>query len=80
MQFKVCQSFVKMEEIVVVFKTIDILSSFGWYNICGRSQDRVAHLFNAAGEEAPTFAIFEQTIKQIFLSEGEASYQKKNSN
>jgi len=40
------------------------------YSIHGRSQDRVAHLFIAAGEEAPTFAVVEQTIKQIFLPEG----------
>ena len=46
------------------------------YSIRGRSQDRVAHLFIAAGEEAPTFAVFEQTIKQIFLPEGEAQLSK----
>lgn len=46
------------------------------YSIRGRSQDRVAHLFMAAGEEAPTFAVFEQTIKQIFLPEGEAQLSK----
>ena len=46
------------------------------YSICGRRQDKVAHLFNAPGEEAPTFAVFEQTIKQIFLSEGEAQLSK----
>ena len=46
------------------------------YSIRGRSQDRVAHLYIAAGEEVPTFDVFEQTIKQIFLPEGEEQLSK----
>ena len=41
------------------------------YSIRGRSQDRVAHLFAAAAAAEPNFAQFEQTIKTIFLPEGE---------
>ena len=36
----------------------------------------MAHLFIAPGEEAPTFAVFEQTIKQIFMPEVEAQLSK----
>ena len=36
----------------------------------------MAHLFTTAGKEAPTFAVFEQTLNQIFLPEGEAQLYK----